>query len=58
MTPFFIDFKSVWPLIFTKPYIWLGPSFVCVLNPRTEKLMKYPRGIKYKMVYMAKDDLC
>ncbi len=42
MTPFFIDFQSVWPLIFTKPYIWLGPSFFGVLNPGTENFMKYP----------------
>ncbi len=45
MTPFLIDFKSVWPLIFTKPYIWLGPSFFGVLNPGTENLMKSPARV-------------
>ncbi len=44
MTPFFIDFKSIWPLIFAKSYIWLGPSLFCVLNPRTANLMKDPPG--------------
>ncbi len=34
--PLFIDFKSFWPLIFTKPV------FFRVLNTATENLMKYP----------------
>ncbi len=38
--PFFIDFKSFWPLICTKPQIWLGPFPFRVVNQGTENLMK------------------
>ncbi len=40
--PLFIDFRSFWPLIFTKHYIRLGPILFCVLNSATENLMKNP----------------
>ncbi len=42
ITLFFIDLRSLWPLIFTKSWIWLGPICYRVLNPVTENLVKYP----------------
>ncbi len=39
---FFIDLISFWLLIFTKPYIPLGPFFVHELCPPTKKQVKSP----------------
>ncbi len=41
-TPFFIDLRSFWHLIFIKPYNRLSPFLYHVLNLFTENLVKYP----------------
>ncbi len=42
LTPFFISFRSYWPLIFTNFLDLIGSIFYRMRNLPTEYLVKYP----------------